>query len=232
MPVDKKAYCKAWAAANLGKVAANRLKSKARAAKKKAADPEAYAAKRAEYRANRVAKLGLEGVRAEFRASSKRWRARNLEKVAAYEAAYRAANAEVLREKALAYARAHPEVSQNSRLRRMREDFAAFRADENARNRDWCSRNPEAVAAKDMRRRAAGRISAEELRGVRAMADGICAYCFKRRRLTVDHCDPISRGGTNDPSNLVMACRSCNSAKGALTPLEFMLKQRLLAPSS
>lgn len=33
--------------------------------------------------------------------------------------------------------------------------------------------------------------------------------------LTVDHIVPVSRGGTNDPSNLRTLCRSCNSRKGA-----------------
>ncbi|HEX6293396.1 MAG TPA: HNH endonuclease [Herpetosiphonaceae bacterium] len=32
---------------------------------------------------------------------------------------------------------------------------------------------------------------------------------------TIDHVIPQSKGGTHDLSNLVLACRSCNSRKGA-----------------
>ena len=43
-----------------------------------------------------------------------------------------------------------------------------------------------------------------------------CAYCHRpTKRLTVDHVVPISRGGRNEISNIVPACRSCNSRKGA-----------------
>lgn len=38
---------------------------------------------------------------------------------------------------------------------------------------------------------------------------------------TLDHYRPLSRGGTNDPSNLVLACRHCNDLKGSLTAEEF-----------
>jgi len=43
----------------------------------------------------------------------------------------------------------------------------------------------------------------------------ICVYCTRGhypRDLTLDHVVPRSKGGTNDVSNLVTACRSCNSS--------------------
>lgn len=51
-----------------------------------------------------------------------------------------------------------------------------------------------------------------------------CWYC--RAKLTPktvqkEHRIPLARGGTNWPSNLVPACRTCNSSKGAMTPMEF-----------
>lgn len=45
-----------------------------------------------------------------------------------------------------------------------------------------------------------------------------CYYCHKRRKpeevFEVDHIVPIIRGGTNHETNLIVACRKCNRAKG------------------
>lgn len=46
-----------------------------------------------------------------------------------------------------------------------------------------------------------------------------CAYCSgvsKDNRLEVEHIHPRSKGGSNSVKNLVIACRSCNEAKGNL----------------
>lgn len=37
----------------------------------------------------------------------------------------------------------------------------------------------------------------------------------------VDHMVPVSRGGSNDPGNLQLLCRSCNDSKGTKTPEEW-----------
>lgn len=48
-----------------------------------------------------------------------------------------------------------------------------------------------------------------------------CRYCGATGvRLAVDHLVPFSRGGSSDPSNLVAACKSCNSRKKDRTPEE------------
>lgn len=43
-------------------------------------------------------------------------------------------------------------------------------------------------------------------------AHPFCAYCGAPAD-TVDHIVPLSRGGTDDPSNLRSACRACNTRK-------------------
>lgn len=47
-----------------------------------------------------------------------------------------------------------------------------------------------------------------------------CRYCGSIRKLSIDHVVPRSQGGSDDEDNLVVACRSCNSRKGARTPEE------------
>ncbi len=48
-----------------------------------------------------------------------------------------------------------------------------------------------------------------------------CCYCGSIRRLSLDHLIPTFRGGDDSGDNLVWACRSCNSAKGARDLLEW-----------
>lgn len=55
-----------------------------------------------------------------------------------------------------------------------------------------------------------------------------CHYCGTRltpMTATVDHVTPLAKGGTNRLSNLVLACRRCNYAKGAMLPEQFRSKQ-------
>lgn len=48
-----------------------------------------------------------------------------------------------------------------------------------------------------------------------------CRYCGGAApdvTLTVDHVTPVALGGTDDPSNLVAACRDCNAGKSSSAP--------------
>jgi hypothetical protein len=54
-----------------------------------------------------------------------------------------------------------------------------------------------------------------------------CVYCESTMRLVLDHVIPLSRGGSNDASNLVACCEPCNSEKGALTPDEWLTSDLL-----
>lgn len=46
-----------------------------------------------------------------------------------------------------------------------------------------------------------------------------CAYC-DRAGATIDHIQPVSRGGTSNWLNTITACVACNGAKGSRTPAE------------
>lgn len=58
--------------------------------------------------------------------------------------------------------------------------------------------------------------------------DFTCYYC-KREATTVDHVIPISKGGTNEESNLVAACKTCNSAKRD-RGVSFLSKRKTVDP--
>ena len=49
--------------------------------------------------------------------------------------------------------------------------------------------------------------------------DYTCRYCRSAENpLTIDHVVPTSLGGTDDPANLVTACRDCNAGKSSASP--------------
>lgn len=57
-----------------------------------------------------------------------------------------------------------------------------------------------------------------------------CCYCGSKESLTVDHLIAQKRGGADSGDNLVWACRSCNSSKGARDMLEWLSVQMPFPP--
>ncbi len=49
-----------------------------------------------------------------------------------------------------------------------------------------------------------------------------CCYCGARKELSLDHLFATKRGGSDSGDNIVWACRSCNSSKGARDVLLWM----------
>ena len=67
-----------------------------------------------------------------------------------------------------------------------------------------------------------GTATADDMARIMKQANGKCYYCgVKSKSLSFDHVVPLAKGGNHDPDNLVMACKSCNSSKGARNPHEF-----------
>lgn len=90
---------------------------------------------------------------------------------------------------------------------------------------EWCTKNREKRLASSrnyaLKRRA--KIAAEkrpatpsQIQSVLKKAEGRCVYCGRYgAKLTIDHVEPLARGGRHIVSNLVAACQACNSSKGA-----------------
>lgn len=69
----------------------------------------------------------------------------------------------------------------------------------------------------------------------RRVARGRCHYCGKAVRpadLTMDHIVPLARGGRSKKGNVVPACKTCNTKKRALVPVEWTAYLKSIAGNS
>ncbi|MBF0111111.1 MAG: HNH endonuclease [Desulfamplus sp.] len=58
----------------------------------------------------------------------------------------------------------------------------------------------------------------------RKRSQGICYYCganFPPKELTMDHIVPISRGGKSVKNNVAPCCKTCNTKKRTMLPIEW-----------
>jgi len=94
--------------------------------------------------------------------------------------------------------------------------------------RKWRKENPKKLLAYNQNRRAlkanaAGHATVEQIKSRFQYHENRCYYCGDSESgLHVEHRIPLSRGGSNWPSNLVPACQSCNFSKHTKTEKEFI----------
>ena len=85
--------------------------------------------------------------------------------------------------------------------------------------KDWRRRNVDKSNAITARRRARllnapiNDFTAAQWAEVKSWYQHRCVYCSKAKPLTQDHIVPLSKGGSHTLSNIVPACRNCNSRK-------------------
>lgn len=149
-------------------------------------------------------------------------------------AAYYLKRREDLKAAARAYYHAHKgQSSVTSRAWRTKHPderrayFLANKERRNAGHRDWSARNPERVRHVTAARRArktgnGGSHTLTEWLDKCALLGNVCFYCGEARPLSRDHNIPLSRGGTDDISNILPACNLCNCRKHMRTAAEFL----------
>ncbi len=176
------------------------------------------------------------------------WHAKNRAKMTAAHAKWVKANPE--KAKALyarwyakhgaeANAKRRPKSRERQRILRelYREEFNAAQRERRRKNPEYdrlrrlayTRKYPEknrhnAIKYYVRKKGAEGSFTLSEWRALLAQYDHKCAYCEKPisgRDATRDHKIPLSRGGTGYISNILPACRSCNSAKWTKTHEEF-----------
>lgn len=140
--------------------------------------------------------------------------------------AYRARWAQQCRDKVRAanarYRMRHPDRNRASQWKH----YWSHRDKRLAATRSWRTAHPEKHAHSQAIRRA--RIAGADGTHTAAQWEALlrswggCAYCgVTGVPLTRDHRVPLRRGGSNDITSIVPACRSCNCRKGTLTEDEF-----------
>lgn len=197
---------------------------------RRAANPEKHRASAKRYReANR--EKCIEDCR-EYRrknpgkaaADSKRWREENPKASVESQRKYRHANKEKRYATYLKW-----QAENMERVREIgREGYWRNREVRLERVRRHRLNNPMAVRAtahkmRARRSRVKGAHTAADLSKQYDTQRGRCWWCGKHVGDTyhVDHVIPISRGGSNNPENLVIACPSCNMRKHARLPHEW-----------
>jgi 5-methylcytosine-specific restriction endonuclease McrA len=147
-------------------------------------------------------------------------------------------NADAIREKARQKSRTPERRRQAAAWRaRNREHLREYFRQYNEQNPErvkaiqerWRRKNKDAAKVRKARRRsrernATGKHTREHVRAIYAKQGERCFYCNTslHGNYHLDHRIPISRGGTNDPANLVCACAKCNLRKHNKTDAEFM----------
>ena len=142
------------------------------------------------------------------RKDSRLWRSRNPERKVESDRLYRENN----REKRRVSGRAWHEANKKKI---------------NLKSADYRKNNPDKDVEYKHRRRArlsgaSGGHSSEDIRGLLEQQNSRCEACRIRlavkgkRKYHVDHMVPLSRGGSDDVSNLQLLCQTCNQRKHAM----------------
>ena len=93
--------------------------------------------------------------------------------------------------------------------------------------RRYCKEHPEAYKTAHAKRRAqiansVGNFTSEEFKLLCEAFENKCVYCMQRVPLGPDHVVPLSKGESNNISNIVPACTACNRRKHTMTYDEYL----------
>lgn len=157
-------------------------------------------------------------------AQNKAYREANKKKLAAKSAIYRATHKEEIAARSAKWRAKNKEWLTTQKA----EYYAANRERLLARQVKWYESNSKraianAHAYEARKKNALGTHTAEDIQVQYDAQKGRCLYCDARvgDDYHVDHVVPLSEGGSNWPSNLVIACEHCNKSKNAKNPMDF-----------
>lgn len=186
------------------------------------------------------------------------WVAKNADHVRAYQLAYRQKNRDRLlqnaaKKRTAAPKRVHKPLTAEQAAKRAdyQREYSKKNADRllarrrlyleknsesvKAKKAAYVAQNPHQLVANTAKRRAlvakaTGSFTKGDVDAVLESQRFICVVCHGKlgRSYEVDHINPISRGGSNDKTNIQILCMPCNRSKGAKDPVSFMQSRGFL----
>lgn len=176
----------------------------------------------------------------------RRWAAKNPTHVSAYQKQYIDDNRNHVNARNAVWRRDNPD-----RVKRTKAaDYKRHKPKRAASAKRWRSENIEKVRDIDRlkvlaspeqyrtykrnykvrKRNAPGRHTGEDVLAILKAQGGKCAYCRTglKSKYHVDHILALSKGGSNDRSNLQILCQPCNQSKSAKDPIVFAQSRGML----
>lgn len=152
-----------------------------------------------------------------------KWQKENPDKVQAKNRAYYYRNHERVLELGREAYKRNPDTHRASRKRwrDRNKDTVREKARVYYQQSDYAKAQQRVKAHR--RRNAPGSFTAADIRDMYTEQDGRCAYCgvALHGEYHIEHMIPVSRDGTNNPDNLVLACEPCNLDKKDLLLTEW-----------
>jgi len=163
------------------------------------------------YQANRENVLGR----------AREYRQNNCEKIREYNQEYYQTNREELNKRQQEYRQNNKEKVVGQR-RKSYQNTKKYYQKYRQKNREKVLANTRNYRARLLG--AEGFHTAHDIMKKYRLQGGRCFYCGcdLNYKFHVDHFYPLSKGGSNDPSNLVIACPTCNLSKDDRLPEEFI----------
>lgn len=157
---------------------------------------------------------------------AKEYRERNKERISLYQKEYRIRNLEYKKRKDREYNEKNADG-----IRKQRSEYRKKNSNELVRRQTlYARRNKDIVNAINHRRRARERklpnnMTVNQWKTVKQYFDNRCAYCGKEKNLQQEHFIPLSKNGEYEKTNIIPACRNCNSSKKESDFFEWYPKQ-------